>query len=59
MLFSGKILTYLIQVLSASKSDKKSIAITEKDQEEIMKMSRDPDVLGFSPSVTVYPEHSW
>ena len=38
-------MTYLIEVLSASKSDEKSIAITEKDQEEIMKMSRDPDVL--------------
>ena len=38
-------MTYLIEVLSASKSDEKSIAITEKDQEEIMEMSKDPDVL--------------
>ena len=38
-------MTYLIEVLSASKSDEKSIAITEKDREEIMEMSKDPDIL--------------
>ena len=38
-------LSYLIEVLSASKSDEKSISITEKDRDEIMEMSKDPDVL--------------